>query len=81
MAILFVLTIFCTLLETTFVCRVQGSCSELLAAILGVDFLHMGEFSTVEHWCACVCNGVYGSDCIIRSLIVYGSGWEFCVTR
>lgn len=64
-----------------FCVHVQGSCSEFLGVILGVEFLRTGEFSPVEHLCACVCDGVYGSDCIVHSLIVYGSGWEFCVTR
>lgn len=36
--------------------------------ILGVEFLRMGDFSTVGHLCAY--NDVYESDGIIHSLIV-----------
>lgn len=36
--------------------------------ILGVEVLRVGDFSTVEHLCAC--DDVYGSDGIVHSLIV-----------
>lgn len=56
--------------------HVQGSCSEFLGVILGVEILHMGDFSTVEHLCAY--DDVYGSDGIVHSLILcMGAGGNF----
>lgn len=49
--------------------HLQGSCSEFLGVIVDV-FLRVGEFSTVGHLCVHLCDGVYGSDCILHSLIV-----------
>lgn len=57
--------------------HMQGSCSEFLGVILGVEILRMDDFSTVEHLCTCVCDG-YGSNGIIHPLIVcMGVGENF----
>lgn len=58
----------CTVLETTSVCMCGVSVSEFLGMILPVEFLRMGDFSTVGHLCAYI--DAYGSDGIIHSLIV-----------